>query len=308
VKLICATRSSALALWQTRTVIATLATCGIETEELHVSTKGDLILDRSLNAIGTDNLFIKELEAALREGRADFAVHSCKDLASSLPADMTLAAISLRADPRDAFCSEAYPSIEALPAGALIGTSSPRRRLQLEARRPDLRFETIRGNIDTRLRKLREGQYDAIVLAMAGLTRLGIQARYLLPIEAAEMVPAVGQGALAIECRAGDAGLAASLAAALADPATTLAVTAERAFLRTLGAGCQAPIGAHAVFSSSGSLTLACALEGLDGAVLRAERSASVASPQDAEALGTALAREVELRVASIAAPLTKDR
>jgi hydroxymethylbilane synthase len=289
----CATRSSALALWQTRTVLATLRAAGLDAVELHISTKGDLVQDRSLNAIGTDNLFIKELEAAMRDGRADFAVHSCKDLASTLPADMTLAAITRRADPRDAFCSQTYGSLEELPAGALVGTSSPRRRAQLAARRPDLRFETIRGNVDTRLRKLREGQFDAIVLAMAGLTRLGLSAPVVLAFEPEEVVPAAGQGALAIECRAGDGALAGALAAALADAPTTLAVTAERAFLRALQAGCQAPIGVYGRFDG-GTLRLAAALEDAAGAIVRAERSAPVSTLEDAEALGAALAAGLE--------------
>jgi hydroxymethylbilane synthase len=154
-------------MWQTRHAIARLATRGMVSTVLQISTKGDRVLDRSLAAIGGDSLFVKELELALRERRADYAVHSCKDLPSSLPEDMTLAAIGPREDPRDAFCSERYASFEALPPGALVGTSSPRRRAQLQARRPDLRFDTIRGNVDTRLRKLAEGEFDAILLAAA---------------------------------------------------------------------------------------------------------------------------------------------
>jgi hydroxymethylbilane synthase len=290
----CATRSSALALWQTRTVLATLKAAGIEAVELHISTKGDLVQDRSLNAIGSDNLFIKELEAAMRDGRADFAVHSCKDLASTLPADMTLAAITQRADPRDAFCSEHYASLEALPPGGLVGTSSPRRRAQLAALRPDLRFETIRGNVDTRLRKLREGQFDAIVLAMAGLTRLGLSAAVVLPLDPDAIVPAPGQGALAIECRAADTAFANELGRVLGDAQTTLAVSAERAFMRTLQAGCQAPIGIFGRPAPGGALHLISAVEDAAGAIVRTELTGPVATLLEAEALGAALAREVE--------------
>jgi hydroxymethylbilane synthase len=290
--LVCATRSSALALWQTRTVIESLRHSGIDASELHISTKGDLVQDRSLNAIGTDNLFIKELEAALRDGRADLAVHSCKDLASSLPADMMLAAITRRADPRDAFCSQRYGSLDELPSGAVVGTSSPRRRAILAELRPDLRFETIRGNVETRLRKVRDGEYDATILAMAGLTRLGLEAAHTVALDPAAMVPAVGQGALAIECRAADEGLAAEIGAVLGDPATTLAVEAERAFLRALKAGCQAPIGAFATFAGE-TLTLDAALEAAAGGIIRARRTANVHTLEQAIELGEALAREV---------------
>ena len=179
--LVCATRASALALWQTRSVMAQLAGGGIPSTVLAVTTKGDSVQDRSLAAIGTDGIFVKELENALREGRADYAVHSCKDLLSTLPADMVLAAIGKREDPRDAFCSEHYATFDALPAGARVGTSSPRRRALLRALRPDLTYHDIRGNIDTRLRKLRDGDYDAIVLAAAGLKRLELSATHTVP-------------------------------------------------------------------------------------------------------------------------------
>ncbi len=263
VSAVCATRSSALAMWQTRHVMAQLARAGIVSTVLQISTKGDVWLDRPLAALGSDGVFIKELELALRERRADYAVHSCKDLPSTLPGDMQLAAVGPREDPRDAFCSEMYPSFDDLPPGAVIGTSSPRRRAQLGALRPDLRYETIRGNVDTRLRKLREGQYDAIVLARAGLLRLGLGAKHVEPFDASVLVPAVAQGALAIETRAGDP-LAARVREAFNDPLSELSVRAERAFLHALRGGCEAPVGAYSTVSGE-TLRLRAAIAAPDG-------------------------------------------
>jgi hydroxymethylbilane synthase len=295
-QLVCATRASALAMWQTRHTIAQLATAGIASTILQLSTKGDQVQDRSLAAIGTDSLFVKELELALREGRADYAVHSCKDLPSALPDDMQLAAIGLREDPRDAFCSEKYPSFDALPQGALVGTSSPRRRAQLQALRGDLRYEVIRGNVDTRLRKLREGDYDAIFLAMAGLRRLGLSATHTVAMDPLQIVPAVGQGALAIECRRADDALAKKLDEILGDRATTLAVTAERAYLRTLRGGCQAPVGAHGTLHGD-ELQLAGVIASLDGSqVVRGDVRARCTTLAEAEELGATLARDLEVR------------
>ncbi len=287
--LVCATRASALAMWQTRHVGAALAKGGLISTVLQISTKGDRVIDRSLAAIGTDGVFVKELERALRERRADYAVHSCKDLPSTLPGDMTIAAIGAREDPRDAFCSERYASLDALPAGAIVGTSSPRRRAQLQALRPDLVFETIRGNVDTRLRKLRDGEYDAIVLAMAGLTRLGLRATHTVAIDANLVIPAVGQGALAIEIRADDAELGATIAALVGHEQTTLCVRAERAFLRTLRGGCQAPVGAHATIAG-GELRLQAAIAAIDGSqIVRGDAATRDLDVSTVEALGTAL-------------------
>ncbi len=292
--LVCASRASALAMVQTRMMMAQLAAVGIASTVLNITTKGDAVQDRSLAAIGGDSLFVKELENALRDRRADYAVHSCKDLPSTLPDDMTIAAITRREDPRDAFCSERYASFAALPAGARVGTSSPRRRAQLHALRPDLRFDDIRGNVDTRLRKLRDGEYAAIVLASAGLRRLGIGATYTVPFAPDEITPAVGQGALAIETRAGDP-IAQRIAAALTDPQTNLCVRAERAYLRTLRGGCQAPVGAHAAFAD-GVLTVRGVIAALDGSrVVRGRRSCEIgafgaADVAAAEALGIELA------------------
>ena len=289
-QLVCATRASALAMWQTRHVIGALAQRGLVSTVLQISTKGDRDLDRPLAELGSDGVFVKELERALRERRADYAVHSCKDLPSRLPSDMALAAIGARADPRDAFCSERFASLDALPGGAIVGTSSPRRRALLAALRPDLRFETIRGNVDTRLRKLRDGNYDAIVLAMAGLDRLELRATFTLPLEPDVLLPAVGQGALAIEVRAGDQQLAARIHAIFADPATELAVCAERAFLRTLRGGCQFPVGAFATVRDGG-ITLTAAIASADGTrVVRGSEAGAVAAPADSEAIGERLA------------------
>lgn len=292
--LVCATRASALAMVQTRAMMAALAKAGIPSTLLEITTRGDTVQDRSIAAIGTDNVFVTELELALRERRADYAVHSCKDLPSVLADDMTLAAITARADARDAFCSERYASFEALPAGARVGTSSPRRRAQLRALRDDLVYDDVRGNVDTRLRKLRDGAYDAIVLACAGLDRLGVRATHTVPFAVDVLTPAVGQGALGIETRANDP-LAARLDAALSDPPTALAVRAERAFLRALRGGCQAPIGAHASWAD-GRLRIAGAVAAQDGTrVLRTvhEAELGLADADAAEELGTALAAEL---------------
>ncbi len=288
-----ATRASQLAMWQTRHVMASFARHGLVSTVLQISTKGDRVQDRSLAALGTDSIFVKELELALREHRADYAVHSCKDLPSTLPDDMHLAAIGPRVDPRDAFCSERYASIDDLPDGALVGTSSPRRRAQLQALRPDLRFETIRGNVDTRLRKLRDGGYDAILLAMAGLQRLDLAATFTVPIDTHVLIPAVGQGALAIETRASDPDLATRIAAIFSDRETELAVRAERAFLRTLRGGCQAPVGAHAVVRH-GELRMTAAIAAIDGSrIVRGDATAPMTDVSAAEALGTALAHRL---------------
>jgi hydroxymethylbilane synthase len=288
-QLICATRASALAMWQTRHVMAALAQRGHVSTVLQISTKGDRVVDRSLAALGTDGVFVKELERALRERRADYAVHSCKDLPSTLPEDMTIAAIGEREDPRDAFCSERYASLDALPAGAIVGTSSPRRRAQLQALRPDLAFETIRGNVDTRLRKLRDGEFDAIVLAMAGLTRLGLRATHTVPIDPALVIPAVGQGALAIEIRSDNLELGERIAAVMRHRDTDLAVRCERAFLRTLRGGCQAPVGAHATIAD-GELRLDAAIAAIDGShIVRGAETTRSLDVASVEALGVEL-------------------
>ncbi len=287
--LVCASRGSMLAMTQTRTMMARLAGAGIASTVLVISTKGDRIQDRSLAAVGSDGVFVKELELALREHRADYAVHSCKDLPSTLPEDMIIAAITAREDARDAYCSEKYPTFADLPPGARVGTSSPRRRAQLSAMRADLVYDDVRGNVDTRLRKLRDGEYDAIVLAAAGMNRLGLRATHTVPFSPDELVPAVGQGALAIETRVGDA-VRLQIDGIVGDPSTTLCVTAERAFLRRCRGGCQAPIGAHATYTD-GELHIRAAIATVDGTlVLRDEGRVRTTDLAEAEALGDRIA------------------
>ncbi|MHB8177523.1 MAG: hydroxymethylbilane synthase [Vulcanimicrobiaceae bacterium] len=287
-RVVCATRGSALALTQSRTVAAVLAQYGLVTTLLEVRTTGDRVQDRPLASIGSQNVFVTELELALREGRADYAVHSCKDLPSDLPADMQIAAICARHDPRDLYCSERYSRFEELPAGARVGTSSPRRVAQLRALRADLQYLDLRGNVDTRLRKLRRGEYDAIVLAAAGLARLRLRATYLEPFALDQLVPAVGQGALALEVRSEDADLAARLRDAASDPDTERCVRAERAALRRLRAGCNAPVGIYACLDEEG-MRITGVLAVPQGPTERAELCAAVASQEQAEALGTQL-------------------
>jgi hydroxymethylbilane synthase len=235
-------RGSALALWQARHIAARLQELGAETRIEIIKTSGDKIQDAPLAKAGGKALFTKEIEEALLAGSIDLAVHSMKDVPTGLPAGLTLAAIPPREEPRDALVGG---SVQDLREGRRVGTSSLRRSAQLRAHQPGLCIEMLRGNVDTRLRKLDERQYDAIVLAAAGLRRLGWQDRIgeLIPVEI--MCPAVGQGALAVETR-NDGGAAQTLAAALDDPVTRAAVTAERALLEVLGGGCQVPVGAHA--------------------------------------------------------------
>ena len=264
-KIVIATRESQLALWQAEHVKARLMALhpGLEVELLGMTTQGDQILDSPLSRIGGKGLFVKELEVAMAEGRADLAVHSIKDVPMDLPEGFELAAISKREDPRDAFVSKKYPSLEALPPGGRVGTSSLRRQAQLRARLPHLNIDTLRGNVNTRLRKLDEGQYDAILLAAAGLKRLGFENRITAVLEPEESLPAVGQGALGIEIRSGNPELAALLAP-LNDPETAACVLAERAMSRRLQGGCQAPIGGYAVVRD-GRLFLRAFVADLEG-------------------------------------------
>lgn len=264
-KIVIATRESQLALWQAEHVKARLMALhpGLDVELLGMTTQGDQILDSPLSRIGGKGLFVKELEVAMAEGRADLAVHSIKDVPMDLPEGFELAAISKREDPRDAFVSKKYPSLEALPPGGRVGTSSLRRQAQLRARLPHLNVDTLRGNVNTRLRKLDEGQYDAILLAAAGLKRLGFENRITAVLEPEESLPAVGQGALGIEIRSGNPELAALLAP-LNDPETAACVLAERAMSRRLQGGCQAPIGGYAVVRD-GRLFLRAFVADLEG-------------------------------------------
>ena len=246
--LLIATRESRLALWQAEHVRDLLAAhLGLPVGLLGMTTRGDQILDRALSKVGGKGLFVKELEQALADGRAHLAVHSLKDVPMSLPAGFVLAAVLAREDPSDAFVSNHYPTVQALPPGAVVGTSSLRRVVQLMGLRPDLRIEPLRGNLDTRLRKLDEGGFDAIVLASAGLKRLGLAARIRCAFDVAQMIPAAGQGALGIELRSDATALRAQLAP-LTDAPTWLAVHAERAVSRALGGSCSMPLAAYATW------------------------------------------------------------
>nr|WP_132145756.1 hydroxymethylbilane synthase [Luteibacter rhizovicinus] len=251
-----ATRKSALALWQAEHVAALLrqAHPGLHVELVPMSTRGDEILDRSLATIGGKGLFLKELEVAMQEDRADLAVHSLKDVPSQLEPGFVLSAILPRADSADAFVSVHFANLTELPHGARVGTSSLRRQAQLRAVRPDLQLLDLRGNVNTRLAKLDAGHYDAIVLACAGLERLGLADRISSRLMAPEWLPAPGQAAIAVESRAGDTRVA-ELMAALDDPETRLAVDAERAMNEALGGSCAVSIGAWCVVAEYG-LTL----------------------------------------------------
>ena len=307
-----ATRGSALALWQARHVEAALhaAHPGVETEVKVIRTTGDRITDVPLSRIGDKGLFTKELDHALLGGDADLAVHSLKDVPTRLPAGLVIAAVSEREDPRDALILPpgASGDLRSLPAGARVGTSSLRRRAQLMAIRPDLEVIDLRGNLNTRVSKLDSGAYDAIILAVAGVARLGWGERISAFLEPTDWLPAVGQGALAIVTREDDAGLRERLAA-LHDPPTASAVAAERAFLGALEGGCQIPIGALATVTR-GEVTLSGLVADLDGdTILRDDRTGA-----DPAAVGAELAEALRARGADaildrirgdLAAPIT---
>ena len=286
-----ATRKSQLALWQTEHVAARLRAAhpDLEVALVPLSTRGDEILDRSLAAIGGKGLFLKELELAMQRDAADCAVHSLKDVPMELEPGFTLPAILTRADPADAFVSNHFDNLAALPAGARVGTSSLRRQAQLRALRPDLQIRDLRGNVNTRLAKLDAGDYDAIVLACAGLQRLGFAERIRARLNPPAWLPAPAQGAIAIECRSEDAQTAA-LCVALDDAPTRTCVEAERALNRRLHGSCHVPVAALATLSGQ-----QLHLQGLVGAVadgrhVRAEASGAVNAP---EALGIAVANDL---------------
>lgn len=290
-RLTIATRESALAMWQAEHVRARLEALhpGTTVELLGLTTQGDRIVDRPLSAVGGKGLFIKELEAALRDGRADLAVHSLKDVPMDLPEGFVLGAITAREDPRDALVANDHDTLGALPENAVVGTSSLRREAQLRERHPRLQIESLRGNVNTRLRKLDDGGYTAIVLAAAGLKRLGLGLRIRALLDPDESLPAPGQGALAIECRSDRPDVVAALKP-LVDPATTLATAAERAFSRALGGSCQMPLAGYAEWEE-GRLWLRGLIASRDGRdVLRGEVESAVSEVADAEALGRALA------------------
>ena len=283
-----ATRRSPLALWQAEHVAARLGAIhsGLRVELIPMVTEGDRVLDRALATVGGKGLFIKELEVAIFEDRADIAVHSMKDVPAELPAGLAIAAVLPRADPRDAFLSHRFPNLAALPLGARVGTSSQRRQCQLRALRPDLQIGLLRGNVQTRLRKLEEGEFDAIILAAAGLIRLGLAERITEYLDTERSVPAVGQGIIGIECETADNELLALLEP-LNDTAAHSCLTAERAFAARLMGSCTSPVAGHARLSGS-RLQLAGLVGTPDGReVLRDTTEGAVATAAD---LGTALA------------------
>ncbi|MFV0679559.1 hydroxymethylbilane synthase [Ottowia sp.] len=301
-----ATRESRLALWQAEHVKALLQARGHPVTLLGMTTRGDQILDRTLSKVGGKGLFVKELEAALAEGRADIAVHSLKDVPMELPDGFALACVLPREDPRDAWVSPQYAALADLPAGAVVGTSSLRRTVLLRAMlarlgRGDVRIEPLRGNLDTRLRKLDDGQYAAIVLAAAGLKRLGLAARIRHEFSTSDMLPAAGQGALGIEICSGRADLADALVRALvplADWPTWCVVAAERAVSRAMGGSCSMPLAAHATLDGQ-RLRLRAAWGEPEGAptLVTAEGEADVTDATDlaqAEALGLQVARQLQ--------------
>ena len=286
-----ATRKSPLALWQAEHVAAELkkAHPGIEIEILGMTTQGDKILDTPLAKIGGKGLFIKELEQGLLSDQADIAVHSMKDVPVELPEGLHLAVIMQREDPRDAFVSSRFKTIDELPQGACVGTSSLRRQSQLAELRPDLQIKSLRGNVNTRLRKLDEGEYDAIILAAAGLIRLGFQDRITAFIGAERSLPAIGQGAVGIECRTDDERVN-RLIAPLHHPETAACVLAERAMNQRLNGGCQVPIAGYAMLES-GHLWLRGLVGEPDGS--RIIRGEVEGTPAEAEAMGQGLAAQL---------------
>ncbi len=287
-----ATRRSKLALWQAEHVAALLRAAHPATpvELVPMSTQGDRVQDRALAEVGGKGLFVKELEVAMQDGRADIAVHSMKDVPSELPPGFCITAALPRANPLDAFLSLRHARFAELPAGARVGTSSPRRQSQLRSARPDLQLELLRGNVDTRLRRLEEGSLDAILLACAGLERLGLGARITEVLDVELSVPAVGQGVIGIECRTEDA-RARGLLEALHHEDSFVRLTAERAFAQALGGSCHSPIAAHATLDA-GKL----ALRGFVGAPDGSEtyRDSIVGDASHAVDLGRALAARMQ--------------
>lgn len=294
-----ATRRSRLALWQAEHVAARLVAAhpGLAVSLVPIVTEGDRILDRTLAAVGGKGLFIKELETALLAGDADFAVHSMKDMPADLPDGLVIGAALERADPRDAFVCRDHDALASLPRGARVGTSSLRRQCQLRHARPDLEIVVLRGNVETRLRKLDAGEFEATVLATAGLERLGLGERIRARLAPEQMLPAVGQGVIGIECPEGNREVRALLDT-LEHAATRIRLDAERAFAARLGGSCQSPIAAYAELRN-GELSLRGLVGSPDGRQVFADAIAGPA--RDAAALGTALADRV---LAAGAAPL----
>ena len=290
-KLVIASRESMLAMWQAEHIKGRLKALypDCEVEILGMTTRGDQILDRTLSKIGGKGLFIKELEQALQDGRADLAVHSIKDVPMELPEGFALAAIGERASPFDAFVSNQYARLEEMPAGAIVGTSSLRREAQLRAKLPHLTIKPLRGNVQTRLSKLDNGDYDAVILAAAGLQRLGLDSRIREILSPADSLPAAGQGALGIEIAARRTDLA-DILRPLNHEETAACVTAERALARALGGSCQVPLAAYCVMED-GLLTLNGLVGHPDGSVI-IEASAQAPAAY-ADALGRAVAKRL---------------
>lgn len=296
-KLVIASRESRLAMWQAEHVRAALQqyypSCDVSI--LGMTTRGDQILDKSLSKVGGKGLFVKELEVAMAEGRADLAVHSLKDVPMELPAGFTLTAVMEREDPRDALVSSHFASLDEMPPGTVVGTSSLRREAALRTRYPHLVIKPLRGNLDTRLRKLDAGEFDAIILAAAGLKRLGLGKRIRALIEPEASLPAAGQGALGIEIRSDRPELAAWLAPLNHTP-TLLAVSAERAVSRRLGGSCQVPLGAHARWRGD-ALQLDAFVALPDGSRdIRAHAARAVDTLEAAEQLGASVAGDLLAR------------
>lgn len=286
-----ATRQSPLALWQAQYVQTQLMAChpGLQVELVPMVTKGDIILDTPLAKVGGKGLFVKELELAMLDGRADIAVHSMKDVPVEFPEGLGLVTICEREDPRDAFVSNTYASLDELPLGSIVGTSSLRRQAQLLTRRPDLQIRFLRGNVNTRLAKLDAGEYDAIILAAAGLIRLGFEDRITSAISVEDSLPAGGQGAVGIECRTADSEIHALLKP-LDHQDTEVRVTAERALNKHLNGGCQVPIACYAVLEGE-NLWLRGLVGDPDGGLLL---TAETRGPQhEATALGIQVAEEL---------------
>jgi hydroxymethylbilane synthase len=292
--IVIATRESRLALWQAEHVKSLLEGLGCTVKLLGMTTQGDQILDRSLSKVGGKGLFVKELEVALQEGHADIAVHSLKDVPMDMPEGFELACVMEREDPRDAWVSPQYARLQDLPLGAVVGTSSLRRTVLLRALRPDLKIEPLRGNLDTRLRKLDEGLYAGIVLAAAGLKRLGLSERIRHIFETTEMLPAAGQGALGIEICSDRADLRALLAP-LADSVSWQRVAAERAVSRAMGGSCSMPLAAHATIEG-GVLKLQAAWGDPEGAatLVTAAENEPAQDLVGAEALGLRVAQALQ--------------
>jgi hydroxymethylbilane synthase len=286
-----ATRSSPLAMWQAEEVARRLKLLypDLIVTLVQMKTRGDKLLDAPLAKVGGKGLFVKELEAGILEGRADIAVHSMKDVPVEFPEGLELAFIMEREDPRDAFVSNHYDSLASMPDGKLVGTSSLRRQTQIRERYPKLKIDWLRGNVNTRLRKLDEGEYDAIILASAGLKRLGFEQRIKLALEPEECLPAIGQGAVGIEVRSDDIAVK-QLLAPLAHSDTTLRIAAERAMNETLNGGCQVPIAGYAELDN-GQIYMRGLVGEPDGSrILRSEISGSV---DDAVNLGKRLAEDL---------------